>query len=237
MASVETRNKGAGLVTLGAVFTAIVGSACCWLPLLLIAFGFSAAGVGSIFAEYRPFLLTVTFVLLALAWFLTYRSAIEWAWVRLSGNEVHPPAEDCCAVETSPDASPSCCPPASARRPWFAVQRFNRVILWVATVIVLAFAFFPSYAGLLLGDGKSQIAAETAAATVSLKIEGMTCEACAAHLQKTLSDMPGVQSASVDYGKGVARVSVDAEAPPSHEALVKAVESAGYRVSTDPGNR
>ena len=157
--------------------------------------------------------------------------------MRLSGNEVHLPAEACCAGETSPAASPSCCPPTSARRPWFAVQRFNRVMLWVATVIVIAFAFFPSYAGLLLGDGKPQEAGETTTAAISLKIKGMTCEACAAHLQKTLSDVPGVQSASVDYGKGVARVSVDAGAPPSHEALVKAVESAGYKVNKGPGNR
>ena len=77
MVSVETTEKKVRLATLGAVFTAIVGSACCWLPFLLIAFGFSAAGAGSIFAEYRPFFLTATFVLLALAWYLTYRSAIE----------------------------------------------------------------------------------------------------------------------------------------------------------------
>lgn len=47
------REKGAFLATLGAVFTAIMGSACCWLPLLLIAFGFSAAGVGAFFEQYR----------------------------------------------------------------------------------------------------------------------------------------------------------------------------------------
>ena len=54
MASVQTSEKKAWLATFGAVVTSIVASACCWLPLLLIAFGFSAAGIGSIFEEYRP---------------------------------------------------------------------------------------------------------------------------------------------------------------------------------------
>jgi copper chaperone CopZ len=230
MASVETKEKSAWLATLGAVFTAIVGSACCWLPLLLIAFGFSAAGVGSFFEEYRPFFLTAAFLLLAFAWYLTYRPAIERAWKRFSGKVVQPSAEACCAGETSPASSQSCCPPASLRRRWF-----NQVMLWVATAVVIAFAFFPSYAGILLGDGNSQKAAETTAPVVTLRIEGMTCEACAAHLQKTLAHVPGVQSASVGYSKGIARVTVDPEAPPSREALLKAVESAGYKVRTDLG--
>jgi hypothetical protein len=54
MASVQSSEKKARLATLRAVVTSIVASACCWLPLLLIAFGFSAAGIGSIFEEYRP---------------------------------------------------------------------------------------------------------------------------------------------------------------------------------------
>jgi len=229
MASVQTSERKARLATLGAVVTSTVASACCWLPLLLIAFGFSAAGVGTVFAEYRPLFLTAAFLLLAFAWYLTYRPAIQRAWMRLSGKEVQPPTDECCVGETSPATSQSCCPPVSPRRRWF-----NQVMLWVATVVVIAFAFFPSYAGILLGDGSSQKAAETTAPVITLRIEGMTCEACAAHIQKALADVPGVQSASVDYGKETARVAVDANAPPSREALVKAVESAGYKVHPDP---
>jgi copper chaperone CopZ len=228
MASVETSEKKTWLATLGAIVTSIVASACCWLPLLLITFGFSAAGIGSFFEEYRPCFLTAAFLLLAFAWYLTYRPAIGRAWRRLSGKEVQRPAEACCAEETSSAAASSCCPPASTRR-----LRFNQVMLWVATAVVIAFAFFPSYAGILLGDGSSQKVAETTAPIVTLRIEGMTCEACTAHIQKTLADVPGVQSASVDYGSGTARVAVDAKAPPPREALVKAVETAGYRVSAE----
>ncbi len=37
--------------------TALLSPACCWLPLLLIAFGASAAGVSGFFETYRPYLL------------------------------------------------------------------------------------------------------------------------------------------------------------------------------------
>lgn len=84
----HTKEKGAGLAILGSVFTAVVGSACCWLPLLLIAFGFSAAGVGSFFDQYRPLFLTATFALLGVAWYLTYRTPLCRAWARLTGMPV-----------------------------------------------------------------------------------------------------------------------------------------------------
>lgn len=232
MASVQTSEKKAWLATLGAIVTSIVASACCWLPLLLIAFGFSAAGIGSIFEEYRPYFLTAAFVLLAFAWYLTYRPAIERAWMRLRGKEVRRPAEACCAEETPSATAPSCCQPGSPRRLWL-----NQVMLWVATTIVIAFAFFPSYAGILLGNGSSQKAIEATTPVVTLRIEGMTCEACVVHMEKSLAEVYGVKTATVDYGSGMARVAVDAKAPPSRQALVKAVESAGYKVGTDPSNR
>jgi hypothetical protein len=78
--------KNAFLATLAALFVAIVGSACCWLPLLLIAFGFSAVGVTSFFEQYRPYFLIVAFALLALAWYFTYQTVLWRIWRRLRGT-------------------------------------------------------------------------------------------------------------------------------------------------------
>jgi hypothetical protein len=47
-------------------------------------------------------------------------------------------------------------------------------MLWVATAIVIAFGFFPSYAGILLGNRNSYKAVEATAPVVTLRIEGMT---------------------------------------------------------------
>jgi hypothetical protein len=63
----------AGILTSGgAVITAILSSACCWLPLLLIAFGASAAGVAGFFDAYRPHLLASTAILMAVGFYLVY---------------------------------------------------------------------------------------------------------------------------------------------------------------------
>ncbi len=59
-----------------------------------------------------------------------------------------------------------------------------------------------------------------------LKITGMTCEACAAHVKKALENVPGVRSAEVSYAQGNAQVAVDAGTAP--EALIAAVTQAGY---------
>jgi hypothetical protein len=59
-------------------------------------------------------------------------------------------------------------------------------MLWVATALVLAFAFFPNYAGFLLGrTGRTPETEKDAArsAAVNLNIRGMTYEACAVHVE------------------------------------------------------
>lgn len=63
----QTGTKSALAAAWGALVTVVLGSACCWLPLLLVAFGFSAAGVGQFFEQYRPYLLTAALALLGLA--------------------------------------------------------------------------------------------------------------------------------------------------------------------------
>ncbi|MGH3966487.1 MAG: heavy metal translocating P-type ATPase, partial [Pseudonocardiaceae bacterium] len=64
-------------------------------------------------------------------------------------------------------------------------------------------------------------------------VGGMTCGSCAARVQKVLGRAPGVTSAEVNFATGTARV-VLAEQPAATEALVAAVEKAGYRLEV-PG--
>lgn len=63
---------------------------------------------------------------------------------------------------------------------------------------------------------------------VNLRIEGMTCEGCARHVQKALSGVPGVESAEVgDWKDGTAAVVAGPDV--SEKDLATAVERAGYR--------
>lgn len=197
--------RGTLWATAGSVVSAVAASACCWLPLLLLAVGVSAAGVASAFETLRPAFLVAAALLLGFAFYRTYFR-----------KEVCAPG--------------SACPVPSKGR------RFNRVMLWVATGFVLVFALFPEYVGLLLADsGRQANVSVEGASVVTLDLEGMSCEACAPHVEQALRKVPGVQGATASYTESRAKVVVNPESPPSREALVKAVEQAGYEVKGGMG--
>lgn len=59
----------------------------------------------------------------------------------------------------------------------------------------------------------------------TLRITGMTCGHCSAHVKKALEQVPGVVAAEVDLTRGLAQVEGDAAAAD----LVAAVEAEGYQ--------
>ena len=245
------RPKGAWAATLGSVFTAILGSACCWLPLLLIAFGFSAAGVGSFFEQYRPYLLAATAALLGVAWCLTYRPALRRAWARLRGRAVTAPVGDaCCAGQPSPatearaccstrpaDAGEACCatrPQGAVGHPGrrFTLRRFNEMMLWAATLGVLLIALFPNWNGLIPGGDSpepSGAAGEDGGQRLVLEVRGMTCEGCAATVRQALSNVAGVARVQVDYARAEAVVKGKPGSAVRPEDVLRALEDAGFR--------
>lgn len=202
----DADNKGRQvglLATGGSVLSAMASSACCWIPLSLIALGVSAGGVSAWFEQYRWLFLSVTAILLSTGFYFAYFR------------------------------TPRCAPGSSCATPNRTVRRFNRVALWVATIVVFATAAFPKYVGALLPKSPPGQAAPTAEmTTVSLGIEGMTCQACAVHLRSTLADVAGVLDARVSYAHGTAAISFDTSAPPSETDLTNAVERAGYKADT-----
>ena len=84
-------------------------------------------------------------------------------------------------------------------------------------------------------DAKKEIAAAVKPETASFTIDGMTCpEGCAKTIEKSLSEMDGVQNAKVDFDKKLATVNFDLDKLKSKD-IVKAVEAIGdgqsYKVS------
>ena len=61
---------------------------------------------------------------------------------------------------------------------------------------------------------------------VELAVQGMTCGACAAKIQKELNEIPGVEAA-VNYATESAMVAFDGDSV-SEAAVIKAIEHAGY---------
>jgi hypothetical protein len=67
----QAKGRSALWAAAGSVVAAVVASACYWVPLLLLAFGVSAAGVSATFEQVRPFFLLAAAVLLATGFYRT----------------------------------------------------------------------------------------------------------------------------------------------------------------------
>jgi len=70
-----------------------------------------------------------------------------------------------------------------------------------------------------------------------LEIQGMACEACAAHVQKALMQVRGVAEAKVSYAKAEAEVCIQRGFNVTGKALAKAVEKAGYKAKVKHQSR
>ena len=66
--------------------------------------------------------------------------------------------------------------------------------------------------------------------SVELKVDGMTCQACARSVTRKLSGIDGVASASVDLAAGKATVVRD-ESRASVEDLIAALSQIGFRAA------
>jgi len=67
----------------------------------------------------------------------------------------------------------------------------------------------------------------SAARTIDLAIDGMSCASCVSHVEQALSVVPGVAKAEVNLATNRARVALSA--PAAVEVLIQAVEDAGYK--------
>lgn len=210
----RTRTGGGGSI-LGAVTSAVLASACCWLPLLLLAFGASAVGVGAFFEQWRPFMAVVAIAFLGVAFWQVY-------------------------FRPSPCASGSCHDDACLQDSFSSRGIFPQVMLWVATIAVVGFLLFPRYAGnvaeALYGKPAAVgTAKNNALTTVRFAVEGMTCEACAVTLRADLAKIDGVNAAEVDYATRSAIV--ETTDPQVAEQVQAAAKRHGYTATLAPDRR
>ena len=144
------------------------------------------------------------------------------------------------------------------------LARFNRVMLWISAVLVLAFATFPYYSAPLLrfvGLGSSNVAATsssseknaakapsptTLAASTSTaalnqfriyayQIKGMDCQECADGLQAAIAKMPGVKKATVSYQHGTAQVRAGVGFKP--QSVAQRISGIGYKTTLIPPDK
>ncbi len=204
-------NKGEKIAKIGALISAIMASACCWLPLVLLAVGVSGAGIAAVLETYRPLFMVVTFGFLGAAFYFTYRP-------RKAAS-----GESCCATE--PTSGAECCPPATQGR--LNMMTMNKAMLWIVTVVAVAFLFFPSYVGALFGT-RGEHAVTSDMNQVVLQVEGMTCEGCATTVAEAIRQVPGVLAVEVDYEKRAAVIGIAPSRSVPTDEILAALKNAGY---------
>lgn len=205
----------------GAVVAALLASVCCWLPLLLIAFGVSGGAVAASFTAMRPVLLPITFLLLALAFYFTYRKPKPSVRGDKSASRACD-EEACCSVSREHSVG------ASYRTGRFTFRKLNKVMLWVVMVFALGLAFFPNYVGMILGAGNTR-PVPNGTNVVVVDIEGMTCEACTTEVQSAIDSVPGVKNAEVSFERKEARVAITKGIRVPRAAILNAIDKVGYK--------
>jgi len=70
------------------------------------------------------------------------------------------------------------------------------------------------------------IAGDTRVAEVD--VQGMACAFCVEGLRKTLSELPGVENATVSLKNNLARLELDSQSAPDADAIKQAVLDAGF---------
>ncbi|MBY0528409.1 MAG: cation transporter [Gemmataceae bacterium] len=212
---VSSGNKAETITKIGTVLSAIMASSCCWLPLVLLAFGVSGAGIAGALEAYRPLFIVLTFGFLAASFYLTYRPRKS----RSTEGDCCSTAHDCCAVPKED----------TMRR--FSMMTVNKFMLWAVTLLAVVFLLFPKYVSYFLASREAESGATATNPLVTkttIAIEGMTCEGCSVALEKAIKGVPGVLTAKVDYGNKQVVVSTEACCQFPKDEILKAIKDAGF---------
>jgi len=184
----------------GSVLAAISASLCCIGPLVAVALGAGGFAASAAFEKWRPVFLGITFLLLALAWYLTYRKP-----------------------KTACEEGPACATKPVAK--WNKV-----VLWFATFFVLIAAAFPSLSPAILRATQSSApvVFADGNSAVLKVKIPSMDCAACAVNIQSVLKKQAGVTSAQVSFDTKEAVVQYDATKL-SPEKIIAAIDQTGFK--------
>ncbi|MEW6207838.1 MAG: mercuric transporter MerT family protein [Acidobacteriota bacterium] len=191
------------VVSTSAIVTAIASSLCCTGPLLAAVLGLGAFGGASAFEALRPYLLVVTGVMLAIAFYLTYRK-----------REV------------------TCEDGACRRQGASRASKIMLWLVTVAAAAFAAFPYYSGalLKADAKSGAKPVVSQDSNMKEVVIDVEGMTCGSCATAVRLALAGVEGVASAEVSYENKKAKVTYDpAIAQP--DQMKVAIDKTGFKAT------
>ncbi len=183
------------------IITAIAASLCCITPVLALIAGTS--GLASTFSwlePLRPYLIGLTLLVLAFAWY----------------QKLKPKKEIDCDCETD-------------KRPRFSQ---TKTFLGIITIFALLMLAFPYYSSIYYPNTEKQIIVveKSNIQTVDFKINGMTCNSCAEHIDYEVNKQIGVISSTVSFEDGNAIIEFDSSRITTSD-IERSINSTGYAVT------
>lgn len=209
--SSERTRRWSLAASISSIISAFIASICCVGPLVFALLGIGGAGLQVKFEPFRPYLIVVTFALLGLGFYFTYRKPRLAAAAGTAGG-------------------PECACPAPR------ATRAGKVMLWIATIFAVGFQSLPYIEARLFASGSTKASEQTPAEktasdqTVALTVEGMTCASCTVVVRAALKNLDGVRDAQVSMSEKRALVEYE-PAKVTPQQMVDAVNELGYRAS------
>ncbi len=184
------------------VLAALSASLCCIAPVAAIIIG-----TGNVAANFswmepaRPYLAGATLLILGYTWYQHFKTLKE--------------AD--CECDTS----------------WSARLIHSKKFLASLTIISLLLLAFPSYASLLIHSPETDQSIDPKnlnASTIEFNVKGMTCDACATHVEVELGKLSGIFNADASYKDGNAIITYDPKLTTASD-IQDAINNTGYQAT------
>jgi copper ion binding protein len=194
--------KNNSLIGVG-VLSAIAASLCCITPVL--AFISGASGMASTFSwmePARPYLIGITVLVLGFAWYQKLKPR--------TAEEIQ------CVCEENEKPS------------FWQTKKF----LGIVTVFSALMLAFPHYAPIFYpSNDKKEVLIVDASdiQLVTFDVKGMTCNACASHVENDVNKLSGILKVEASYKEAVAKVKFD-QSKVSLSQIEAAINGTGYEV-------
>jgi len=183
------------------IFAAVGASLCCITPVLAVLAG--STGMASSFSwmePFRPYLIGLTVFVLAYAW-----------WDKLKPVK----ADIECACDPDEDGKVSF---------WYSTK-----FLAIITIFSVLMLSFPYWGDAFISSNQKGISIEKQnVQNIKIDIEGMTCKACEATIEKVVLETGGVGSVKASSEDKNAMISFD-RTKTTIDEIAKAIATTGYK--------